>query len=198
MKKRVLSLLLCLVLCFSAVVFFAACAKEKDNGPNYAKISVRDFGDIVVELNPSAAPETVANFRKLVNEKFYDGLTFHRIIKDFMIQGGDPKGNGTGGSGTNIVGEFKANGHNNPISHVRGVISMARASAYNSASSQFFICHADATYLDGQYAAFGRVVAGMDVVDAIANVAVNGSAPVQKVVMESIRLFDTAEAAGVR
>lgn len=128
-------------------------------------------GDIVeIELYPDAAPITVANFEKLVKEGFYDGLIFHRVIAGFMIQGGDPTGTGMGGSGINIRGEFAINGVSNPISHERGVISMARAQNPNSASSQFFICHADAKFLDGQYAAFGRVVSGMEAVDAIASV----------------------------
>lgn len=134
------------------------------------KIEMDNGGIITIELDENAAPITVANFKKLVSEGFYDGLTFHRVIKGFMIQGGDPNGNGTGGSKENIKGEFASNGVNNPIKHVRGVISMARAQNPNSASSQFFIMHADAPYLDGQYAAFGHVVDGMDVVDEIANV----------------------------
>ena len=131
----------------------------------------KQTGDIVVELNPTAAPITVKNFQKLVGEGFYDGLIFHRVIKDFMIQGGDPKGNGTGGSGTNIKGEFSANGISNPIQHTRGVISMARSQANDSASSQFFIMHQDAPHLNGQYAAFGKVVFGIEMVDIIAGVA---------------------------
>lgn len=130
-------------------------------------IEVADYGTITVELDASAAPATVANFVALAEAGFYDGLTFHRIMDGFMIQGGDPDGNGNGGSDTNVVGEFAANGHENPISHVRGVISMARAMDYDSASSQFFIVHQDSTFLDGQYAAFGRVTEGMEVVDAI-------------------------------
>ena len=125
-------------------------------------------GVIELELSPEAAPKTVANFEKLVKEGFYDGLIFHRVIAGFMIQGGDPQGTGMGGAKEKIVGEFAINGHNNPISHKRGVISMARAQNPNSASSQFFICHADSTFLDGQYAAFGHVVSGMEVVDEIA------------------------------
>ena len=126
-------------------------------------------GDIMKgELYPEKAPKTVENFVKLVNEGFYDGLIFHRVIKGFMIQGGDPNGNGTGGSGYSIKGEFSANGFDNNLSHTRGVISMARATSFDSAGSQFFIMHADATYLDTQYAAFGEVVDGMDVVDAMA------------------------------
>ena len=133
----------------------------------YADIEIADYGTVTVVLDQGAAPVTAANFVNLAKNGFYDGLTFHRIISGFMIQGGDPKGNGTGGSDTRIVGEFAANGHNNPISHDRGVISMARSQNYNSASSQFFIMHADAAYLDGQYAAFGYVTEGMDVVDAV-------------------------------
>lgn len=131
-------------------------------------IEMENGGKIKVELNENAAPLTVANFKKLVGEGFYDGLIFHRVIRGFMIQGGDPLSTGVGGSDENIKGEFASNGVNNPISHVRGVISMARANDPNSASSQFFIMHDDAPYLDGQYAAFGKVVEGMDVVDEIA------------------------------
>ena len=122
------------------------------------------------ELYPELAPESVGNFVELVKSGFYDGLIFHRVIPGFMIQGGDPTGTGMGGADENIVGEFALNGHPNPISHKRGVISMARAQDFNSASSQFFIVHEDAPYLDEQYAAFGHVVDGMDIVDEIANV----------------------------
>ena len=122
-----------------------------------------------MELYPEIAPITVANFEKLVKENFYNGLTFHRIIPGFMIQGGCPKGDGTGGPGYGIKGEFAANGVKNDLKHTRGVISMARAQDPNSAGSQFFIMHRDAPHLDGQYAAFGKVVEGMDVVDEIAN-----------------------------
>lgn len=137
------------------------------------QITMEDGGIIKVELLPEYAPKTCANFEKLVGEGFYDGLIFHRVIAGFMIQGGDPTGTGMGGSEENIVGEFKVNGINNTLSHERGVISMARSQNFNSASSQFFICHADAAFLDGQYAAFGRVVEGMDVVDRIAGVRTN-------------------------
>ena len=131
-----------------------------------------ESGDVIkIELSPDDAPITVENFKTLVEKGFYDGLIFHRVIKDFMIQGGDPDGVGTGGPGYGIKGEFRANGVFNPISHKRGVISMARSSAYDSAGSQFFIVHKDSTYLDGQYAAFGKVIEGMDVVDKIAEVA---------------------------
>ncbi len=133
-------------------------------------IEMENGGKIELELYPEAAPKTVANFLKLVGEGFYDGLIFHRVIPGFMIQGGDPQGNGMGGAKENVIGEFKANGFNNPIKHTRGVISMARAYNPNSASSQFFIMHANAPHLDGQYAAFGKVVSGMEVVDEIASI----------------------------
>ena len=135
-----------------------------------AKITVKDYGVIKVELNKEAAPITVDNFVKLANAGFYNGLTFHRVIKGFMIQGGCPNGNGTGGPGYSIKGEFKSNGVNNPLLHKRGVISMARAMHPDSAGSQFFIMHQDAPHLDGQYAAFGKVIEGIEVVDKIANV----------------------------
>ena len=144
---------------------------RSESTTNYVLIDVANFGSIVVELYADVAPETVANFQMLVGNGFYDGLIFHRVIKDFMIQGGDPNKDGTGGSEQSIKGEFSANGHPNSLSHTRGVISMARRSdSYDSASSQFFICHADATYLDGQYAAFGKVTSGMEAVDEIASV----------------------------
>ncbi|MBO5195706.1 MAG: peptidylprolyl isomerase [Clostridia bacterium] len=154
-------------------------------------MSVKDYGIIKLTLDHTQAPITVENFVSLVEEGFYDGLTFHRIIENFMIQGGDPKGNGTGGSDENIKGEFAANYVNNTISHKRGVISMARSQDYNSASSQFFICHADATYLDGQYAAFGQVMEGLDVVDKIATVETNDNDyPDEKIVIEYIKVID--------
>ena len=135
------------------------------------EITMENGGVIRLELYPDMAPETVKNFEKLVSEGFYDGLIFHRVIAGFMIQGGDPEGTGMGGSRDTIKGEFKSNGFaQNTLSHTRGVISMARTNRPNSASSQFFIMHADGPYLDGQYAAFGRVVDGMNVVDEIAAV----------------------------
>ncbi|MBR6045004.1 MAG: peptidylprolyl isomerase [Ruminococcus sp.] len=136
-------------------------------------IEMENGKKIKIELYPDTAPLTVANFEKLVKEGFYDGLIFHRVIKGFMIQGGDPLGTGFGGSKTKIRGEFLANGVVNQLKHTRGVISMARSGDPNSASSQFFIMHADAAYLDGQYAAFGKVVEGMDVVDEIAETPVD-------------------------
>ena len=133
-------------------------------------IEMEHGGKIEIELYPEVAPKTVANFEKLVKEGFYDGLIFHRVIPGFMIQGGDPQGNGMGGAKEKIVGEFKSNGFNNTLKHTRGVISMARSYDPNSASSQFFIMHANAPHLDGQYAAFGKVVSGIEVVDEIASI----------------------------
>ena len=143
-----------------------------DEETDYVLLDVADYGQILIRLYPDVAPETVKNFKKLVSEKFYDGLTFHRVIKNFMIQGGDPNGDGTGGSPDTIKGEFSKNGVENNLKHLRGVVSMARRSNdMNSASSQFFICLDDSCKaLDGYYAAFGRVVDGMDVVDRIASV----------------------------
>lgn len=164
-------------------------------GKHHAKIKVKNYGTIEVELDGDTAPITVANFIKLVNDKFYDGLTFHRIISGFMIQGGDPLGNGTGGSDETIKGEFSSNGVENNISHKRGVISMARSSDPDSASSQFFIMHQDSTYLDGEYAAFGKVTKGMKVVDKICEDATptDGNGTIEKAdqpVIESIRMVD--------
>lgn len=173
----------------------------EENAMYYAKMSIENYGDIILELDASTAPITVENFVTLVNEHFYDGLTFHRIISGFMIQGGDPNGNGTGGSKTNIKGEFSANGVKNDLRHTRGVISMARSSMPDSASSQFFIMHQDAPHLDGQYAAFGKVLSGMEVVDAICeNVPVtDNNGTVMKgnqPVISSLRMI-TAEEAGI-
>lgn len=145
--------------------------KEENNmyskGKHHTEITIKNYGAIALELDADVAPITVENFAKLVNEGFYNGLTFHRIIKGFMIQGGDPKGNGTGGSDKEIKGEFQANGIKNTISHKRGVISMARSNKFDSASSQFFIVHEDSKFLDGQYAAFGKVTSGIEIVDKI-------------------------------
>ena len=136
-------------------------------GNHLAEIVIKDYGTIALELDADVAPITVENFAELVNKGFYNGLTFHRIISGFMIQGGDPQGTGMGGSDKEIKGEFAANGVKNSISHTRGVISMARATAYDSASSQFFIVHQDSKFLDGNYAGFGRVTSGIEIVDKI-------------------------------
>jgi peptidyl-prolyl cis-trans isomerase B (cyclophilin B) len=152
------------------------------------EITMESGGKIVIELDPEAAPITTANFLKLVDEHFYDGLTFHRIIPDFMIQGGDPDGTGMGGLKEKIKGEFSQNGWDNPISHKRGVISMARTDDPNSASCQFFITNADSQFLDGGYAAFGIVTSGMEVVDEISAVPTDSNdKPNKPVVMDTIR-----------
>ena len=173
----------------------AANEESQGVGTHHAEIEIQDYGTITVELDGDAAPITVQNFMDLANAGFYDGLTFHRIISGFMMQGGDPNGNGTGGSENTIKGEFSANGVENPLSHTRGAISMARAQDPGSASSQFFICHADSTFLDGQYACFGYVTDGMDVVDAVCEAAQptddNGTIPAdQQPVITAIRITD--------
>ena len=155
------------------------------------EIEMENGGVIKLELYPDVAPITVDNFVSLAKDGFYDGLIFHRVIKGFMIQGGDPEGTGFGGSGKNIKGEFRQNGVENNISHVRGVISMARSKMMDSASSQFFIVQEDSTYLDGAYAAFGRVTEGMDVVDEIASVQTDrNDRPYEDVVIKSIRVIE--------
>lgn len=164
-------------------------------GIHHAEIEIEGYGTVSLELDGDTAPITVQNFMDLANSGFYDGLTFHRIIDGFMIQGGDPNGNGTGGSDKNIVGEFEANGYANDIAHTKGVISMARAQDPNSASSQFFIMVEDAPHLDGQYAAFGHVTDGQDVVDKIAADAKplddNGTiAPEDQPVIKSVKIID--------
>ena len=154
-------------------------------------IELENGKQIKLELYPEIAPETVANFEKLVNKGFYDGLTFHRVIYGFMIQGGCPHGNGTGNSGEHIRGEFAANGFKNDLKHTRGVISMARAADPNSASCQFFIMHKDAPHLDGSYAAFGKVIEGMDAVDEIAETETDYSdKPRTPVIMKKVWIED--------
>ena len=173
----------------------AANEESQGVGTHHAEIEIQDYGTITVELDGDAAPITVQNFMDLANAGFYDGLTFHRIISGFMMQGGDPNGNGTGGSENTIKGEFSANGVENTLSHTRGAISMARSQNPDSASSQFFICHADSTFLDGQYACFGYVTDGMDVVDDVCEAAQptdgNGTIPAdQQPVITAIRVID--------
>lgn len=199
MKK---TLVFVLILCTALVLPLAltACSGGGED-VKYAEIKVRGYGSIIVKLDHSAAPITVDNFVKLAEEGFYDGLTFHRFVKDFVIQGGDPRGDGTGSSPDTIKGEFSENGVNNPIKHKRGTISMARSMSYNSASSQFFICVATSdgvSYsLDGKYAAFGEVVSGMELVDRM--MADVGDLPgaayaldkENQPVMESVRIYDT-------
>lgn len=152
-------------------------------------ITMENGKQIKIELYPDKAPKTVENFEKLVKDGFYDGLCFHRVIEGFMIQGGCPHGTGTGGPGWTIKGEFAANGFNNDLKHDRGVISMARAMDPNSAGSQFFIMHKKAPHLDGQYAAFGKVIEGMDVVDEIASTATNRmDKPVKPQIMKKVTI----------
>ena len=194
-------LLLIVVLVAAVIVLFAVRGKKESTeaidaaGKHHIEIQVKDYGTIKAELDGDAAPITVANFLKLAESGFYDGLTFHRIIDGFMIQGGDPKGNGTGGADKTLKGEFSQNGVENKLSHVRGTLSMARSQDMDSASSQFFIVQSDSTYLDGQYAAFGTVTEGMELVDKICK-----DTPVQdnngtvsaadQPVIESIKVID--------
>ena len=199
-KRNMIIGIIAVLLVAGAALFFVLGGSKGDylTGKYYVEIEVQDYGTITAELDADAAPITVTNFVKLVNEGFYDGLTFHRIISGFMIQGGDPNGNGSGGSAENIKGEFAQNGWDNPIKHERGVLSMARSGMPNSASSQFFIMHQAAPHLDGAYAAFGRVLTGMEVVDAIcANTPVtDDNGTVQKAnqpVITSIRVIEKPE-----
>ncbi len=201
MKKTAIFLLISVI---AIVGIFSGCTNESETSDDnfmspysndfgdktYAIIEIEGYGEISLELYADEAPITVANFVKLANSGFYNGLIFHRVINDFMIQGGDPTGTGYGSSDQEAIkGEFSENGVKNRISHVRGTISMARSQNYNSASSQFFICQADCTYLDGQYAAFGCVTDGMDVVDKIAAVGVNSSnRPLTDVVIKSVKI----------
>ena len=194
-------LLLIVVLVAAVIALFTIRGKKESTeaidtaGKHHIEIQVKDYGTIKAELDGDAAPITVANFLKLAESGFYDGLTFHRIIDGFMIQGGDPKGNGTGGADKTIKGEFSQNGVENKLSHVRGTLSMARSQDMDSASSQFFIVQSDCTYLDGQYAAFGTVTEGMELVDKICK-----DTPVQdnngtvsaadQPVIESIKVID--------
>ena len=194
-----------IILIAALILLLTGCASKQTSGTKqgaqpfqkvrHAEITVRDYGTIKLELDEGTAPITAANFIKLAKDGFYDGLTFHRIMDGCMIQGGDPLGNGTGGAKDTIKGEFSKNGVMNPISHVKGVISMARSNAPDSASSQFFITVADSTFLDGSYAAFGRVTEGMEVAEQIAKDAKpvdnNGTIlPEQQPVIESIVITD--------
>ena len=196
--KKILSFILVFVMCCG---FLAGCSGNAVVEDNYsldqyegenpvAVIKVEGIGNIYVELYPDVAPNTVNNFIYLANSGFYDGVTFHRVIPEFMIQGGDPDGNGTGGPGYNIKGEFSNNGFRNNLLHERGVISMARrGDSYDSAGSQFFIMHVDYPYLNGDYATFGKVISGMDVVDVIASRETDGNdKPVDDIVMESVKV----------
>ena len=193
--KRIFAFAAALALLLGILTACGSGNSDELSGKHHVEIVIRDYGTIAVELDADAAPITVANFLKLAKSGFYDGLTFHRIIDGFMIQGGDPEGTGMGGSSEKIKGEFSANGVKNDLSHTRGAISMARSQAMDSASSQFFIVHQDSTFLDGQYACFGYVTDGMDVVDAICETVpvVDNNGTVQdghQPVMETIRVID--------
>ena len=218
MRAKGTSLALVLLAALFACVLVAGCAGTSQNastteeaeqteqapasddpyatGIHHVRINVEGFGTIEATLNANVAPVTVSNFCRLAEEGFYDGLTFHRVVPGFVIQGGDPAGDGTGGSDQTIVGEFEENGVSNDIPHVRGTLSMARSQDYDSASSQFFICQGDASSLDGSYAAFGTVTSGMDVVDAICesvSVADESSgyvAPENQPVISSVEVID--------
>ncbi len=193
MKKSIMCLALSATVLSSVFGGCGAPANESSDPLDYLKdtnpvvtMTVKDYGTMKIQLFPDVAPESVNNFISLANSGFYNGTVFHRIISGFMIQGGDPTGTGTGGPGYHIKGEFSSNGVENNVSHVRGVISMARTPVPDSAGCQFFIVHRASTYLDGEYAAFGYLTEGADVLDAIANTKVNGSSPVEDVVIESV------------
>ena len=209
--KKFISVMLAILMTFG-IVAFSGCTSDKeeikeeesqteiDFGTSnpVAVITVKNLGKITVELYYEKAPNTVKNFISLANKGFYDGLTFHRVISGFMIQGGCPEGTGTGNPGYGIVGEFAANGIENDIVHTRGVISMARGSySYDSAGSQFFIMHEDATHLDGQYAAFGMLIDGMDIVDQIAASETDyNDKPLKDVVIESVVVYTQGKTYG--
>ncbi len=195
--KRSIACLMAIILAFT--LFGCSDAKKSEypfeilekTDPINAEIEMEDGSIIALELDPKTAPITVSNFVHLVKSGFYDGLIFHRVIKGFMIQGGDPQGTGSGGPGYNIKGEFSANGVKNNIKHEAGVISMARTQNMDGAGSQFFIMHEAAPHLDGQYAAFGKVTDGMDVVDKIANVKTDGNnKPLERVAIKTIRIIE--------
>ena len=191
MSKGKIAIFLLAMMCI--VIPFSGCGKKGDEDKQmekqYVQIELEKGGNIVIELLPEYAPKSVAFFLELVNDKYYNGLTFHRAVKDFMIQGGSPNGDGMGGSGRTVKGEFSSNGFENGLSHTRGVVSMARTNVKDSASGQFFIMHGNADYLDGNYAAFGRVVEGMEYVDEIANSPVDGETLIEKPVMKTVKVL---------
>ena len=189
--KKILSL--CLAIIMLSFCFVGCADNNKDDRPDYALIKVKNYGEIVVKLCPDVAPITVKNFKDLVSNGFYDGLIFHRIIEDFMIQGGGYTTDWNPKNADTIKGEFSANGFENNLKHDRGVISMARTDDPDSASSQFFIVHKDSPHLDGKYAAFGYVVSGIEVVDAIASVVTYNDMPLVNIEIESITLIEYTE-----
>lgn len=189
MKKY--RLFISIILLLSLTLIFTACGKgnQANDDKRYVQIEMKTGEKIVIELLPEHAPKSVAFFLELVQDKYYNGLTFHRAVEDFMIQGGSPEGDGIGGCGRTVKGEFLSNGFDNTLSHTRGVVSLARTNVKDSASGQFFIMHGDATYLDGDYAAFGRVVEGMEVVDKIATAPVSEESLIDKPVMKSVKIL---------
>ena len=206
-KKHYILMIACITALFGTMLLVSGCGGDTEAGSgeagasadgigiHHAVITVKDYGDITVELDGDTAPITVQNFMDLANDGFYDGLTFHRIMDGFMIQGGDPNGDGTGGSDQTIKGEFASNGVENNITHEKGVISMARSQDPDSASSQFFIVQADSDFLDGDYAGFGHVTEGLDIVDKIAADAQplddNGTiAPEDQPVIKTVKVLD--------
>lgn len=202
--KQKKSLLIMMIVCMS--ILLGGCASSSSNGSTNREVqalqehpivtmSIKDYGTVTLELYPEKAPNTVNNFVTLANSGFYDGLTFHRIIEGFMIQGGDPEGIGTGGPGYSIPGEFASNGYTeNDLKHTKGVISMARSQSPDSAGSQFFIMSADSPHLDDQYAAFGEVTSGIEIIEAIEKVATNSmDKPLENVVIESITVDTNGE-----
>ncbi len=198
MKK--IKIITSLVLVFVLALSFSACSKKEKEGGNtqveekYVEITMEDDRRIVIELLPEYAPMSVEFFLELVKEKYYDGLVFHRAVEGFMIQGGSPNGDGIGGCGRTVKGEFASNGIVNSLSHERGVVSFARTNVKDSASGQFFIMHDDGDFLDGNYAAFGRVVEGMDVVDEIATRATSGEMLIDKPAMKTVRVLKNYKA----
>ncbi len=196
MKKKILRIF---AISLSAAMLSGIMGGCGSEGGTSAKTDEDSDNSIVITLRPDVAPITCENFESLVKDGFYDGLTFHRVVDDFMAQGGDPDGNGTGGSPNTIKGEFELNGVENTLSHQRGVVSMARSQDYDSASSQFFICYTDCSFLDGQYAAFGEVTEGMEVVDQFLqverSVGSDGavSSPNTPIVMKSVKMIDNDE-----
>ncbi|MBP5730789.1 MAG: peptidylprolyl isomerase [Clostridia bacterium] len=193
--KRITALLISIMMGVIFMAGFSSCKKEdisyvpENEADPIATLVIKGYGTVIIELFPDVAPITVASFITLANSGYYDGLIFHRVIKNFMIQGGDKEGTGSGSAPYNIKGEFSANGVENNIKHVPGVVSMARAKAYDTAGTQFFICVADCDWLDGQYAAFGKVLYGLDYVYEISKVSTNAKdRPLKDVVIESIRV----------
>lgn len=191
---RKIKIITSLILIFAMALTLGACGGGKKEMAKYVQITMEDDRKIVIELLPEYAPMSVEFFLELVEDKYYDGLVFHRAVEGFMIQGGSPYGDGIGGCGRTVKGEFASNGIENNLSHTRGVVSFARTNVKDSASGQFFIMHDDGDFLDGEYAAFGKVVEGMDVVDEIATRPTSGEMLIKKPVMKSVRVLKNYKA----